>query len=363
METEDDQDLPECADNDAAQGCADDGDVEQGLEHQGQHAADDAGHRSDDQVGQRGHDHQYAHRGNEVLDHVGQVLVEPLLQLGRKEAADHDGDYGGGVAGGGEDHGDAEEGGIEAHLKGSPGQHRPQGLAALEGHHGGVAQGNTKRHACVLAHLELLRSGVAQDDRQEVEEAVGHSIPDHVRAAGGVQQVEEGQQRQNALDDTGGAQQGDGRRHDAGDHVDEDGGNVLLAAGGTVILNGVAVLVYRAHALEVPDLQHRVVDLANRVADDHLVLAVGLDNLEYAVRLVEDIGVCLALVHEFKAQPGDAVGDAVDVLLAAHILDNNTGQPIILTCHGVPLLFNSFSPPPQPPAGRRGTALSETAPL
>src|SRR5699024_1314842 len=51
--------------------------------------------------------------------------------------------------------------------------------------------------------------------------------------------------------------------------------------------------------------------------------------------------VGFALVLQFEAKPGDAVGDAVDVLLAADILDDDAGQSIILACHKI-LSFTHF---------------------
>lgn len=97
--------------------------------------------------------------------------------------------------------------------------------------------------------------------------------------------------------------------------------------------HSVAVLVHNACALQMSDLQHCVIDLAHGVADDYLILTVGLNDLDNAVGLVQDVGVGLAFVLELEAKPGDAVGDAVDVLFAAYILNNDAGQSIILACH------------------------------
>ena len=72
-------------------------------------------------------------------------------------------------------------------------------------------------------------------------------------------------------------------------------------------------------------LYHGVIDLCHRVSDHYLVLAVGLHDLDHAVSLVEDIGVGLALVLQFEAQTGNAVGNAANVLFAAHILNDNAG--------------------------------------
>ena len=77
---------------------------------------------------------------------------------------------------------------------------------------------------------------------------------------------------------------------------------------------------------------------------------VSLNDLDDAVGLVEDVRVGLALVLELEAQPGDAVGDAVDVLLAAHILDDNAGQSIVLASHGFLSFYCSF--PTYAAAGR-----------
>ena len=81
------------------------------------------------------------------------------------------------------------------------------------------------------------------------------------------------------------------------------------------------------------DFQNSVVDLGNCVADNDLILAICLNDLDDAIGLVQDIRVCLALIHQLEPQTGDAVGDRFDVLFAADILDNNAGETIILACH------------------------------
>ena len=64
-----------------------------------------------------------------------------------------------------------------------------------------------------------------------------------------------------------------------------------------------------------------------------LPIAVCLNDLDDAIGLVQDIRVCLALIHQLEPQTGDAVGDRFDVLFAADILDNNASETIILACH------------------------------
>src|SRR5699024_5243287 len=91
VEAEDHQNLPETADDCTAQGGANYGNGKHGLEDDGQDGADDAGDRTDDQIGQSGHNQQHTDGSDKSLDHIGQVVVEPLLKLCGKEAAQHNG--------------------------------------------------------------------------------------------------------------------------------------------------------------------------------------------------------------------------------------------------------------------------------
>ena len=76
-----------------------------------------------------------------------------------------------------------------------------------------------------------------------------------------------------------------------------------------------------------------VVDFGDGRTDHDLVLAAGLDDAQHAIRLREDIVVCLRFVLQAEAEPRDAVRDALDVVLSTHILDDDAGQPVILACH------------------------------
>ena len=65
--------------------------------------------------------------------------------------------------------------------------------------------------------LELLGRGIGQQDGHEGESGVAEQVQDHIRLAGGVDQMEGGQQGQQSLDH---ACAGQGR-----DNGREDGGN------------------------------------------------------------------------------------------------------------------------------------------
>ena len=97
--------------------------------------------------------------------------------------------------------------------------------------------------------------------------------------------------------------------------------------------------VFRGLDFLLAHRDHRVVDVVDMVADDHLILAAGLDDGDDAVGLLEHFGLGLALVLQNKAQAGDAVLDAGDVALAAHILDDDAGKAVVLACHKLILLY------------------------
>ena len=91
---------------------------------------------------------------------------------------------------------------------------------------------------------------------------------------------------------------------------------------------------------QMADFHHRVIDVAHRLPDDDLVLAARLHHLHDAVGLLQNGGVGLALVLQDKSQPGDAVGQADNVVLAAHILQDDPCQTIVFV-HGSFLLVSS----------------------
>lgn len=97
----------------------------------------------------------------------------------------------------------------------------------------------------------------------------------------------------------GGAEHAERRGEDAGDEVDEDGGDVLL-------LRVVALVVDRdlTGTGEAGDLEERVVDVLDLVPENNLILAVRVHDLDDAGGLLDDLGVRLAGVLQLEAKAG-----------------------------------------------------------
>ena len=68
-------------------------------------------------------------------------------------------------------------------------------------------------------------------------------------------------------------------------------------------------------------------------ADDDLILTAGVHDLDDAVGVLENLVVGEGLVLELETQARDTVGEALHVLLATHILDDDAREAIILACH------------------------------
>ena len=86
-------------------------------------------------------------------------------------------------------------------------------------------------------------------------------------------------------------------------------------------------------------LANGVIDVTHGVADDDLVLAALLDDLQHALHLHEGVLVGLVLVLELEAQTSDAVRQGDDVILAAYPLNNLCGELVVLS--HIPSLFSA----------------------
>lgn len=197
-------------------------------------------------------------------------------------------------------------------------------LAAGKGDHRGIHERKADCHARELVHPELLGGGVRQNDRQEIEHAVGDGVQNGVSAIVGELRDELSDGGKDALHDTGGREGAEHGGEDTRDEVNGLGGNSL----GCVVLG--VDLPARDKTAHSDD---GIVYVLNLIAHHDLVLAVGLHDLDYALELLDGLGVSLALVLELEAHAGDAMRDAVDVLLAAHILKNGAREVVVLSCH------------------------------
>ena len=99
------------------------------------------------------------------------------------------------------------------------------------------------------------------------------------------------------------------------------------------LFHGVAVVVHGTARGDVAHGAHSIVHIRHLLADDHHVLAAGLDDGHNAIGLFQNVCICLALVLQLEAQTGHAVSHRNNIALAADILDDNAGKAIVFTCH------------------------------
>ena len=310
MDAEDDHDRPQRSHQEAGHRRAE---VQGGGDDGGQDVADGVGHRADDDEAE-GHQEQDGEQGHQhAAEHLGDVLVQDLFQQALNKAEGDDGQHRAGVA----DHIDRDA------QEGDP--FRP-----VEGDDVGVDHGAGHRHRDKGLGAEGFGRGVSQEHRQEVEDAVAGGIEDGVGGALAAEDAQGGEQDQEALDQTGGGEGAHEGHEDAGDDVDkavaQDG--LFLA-----VLGGGGFGGFLAGGLDAAVAQHRLVGVGHVVADDHLVLAARLQHLQHALGLGQGVGVRLALVHQFEAEPCDTVGHRDDVALAADAGDDRLGQLVIILCH------------------------------
>jgi hypothetical protein len=81
------------------------------------------------------------------------------------------------------------------------------------------------------------------------------------------------------------------------------------------------------------DLHDLVVDIGHMRADNDLILALGMHDLDDALELRDLLVVCLLFILEAEAQARDAVRIGCDVVLAAHQLNDIAGELSPVSCH------------------------------
>ena len=175
--------------------------------------------------------------------------------------------------------------------------------------------------------------GVGQEDGQEIEHTVTGGVEDGVGGGVLAQQAQRGEQRQKALEQTDAGEGTHEGQENAGDGVHDGGADAALFVGRFGVGSHLA---QRGH---VGVFQHGIVHIRHIVADDHLILAVGLHDLENAVQCSQGLLVGFALVFQLKAEPGHAVGQGNNVFFAANIGNDVQRQLVVILCHRVFLLF------------------------
>ena len=256
-------------------------------------------------------------------------LVERALELRGGPHGDKDGDNARSVAGRREDDGNAEEGVVVAHLEGGALEDGACDLGrGAQVDHGRIHERRAERHAQKLVAAELLGRSVAQDDGQEVVEAVGNGVPDHVGTAIGGEPAHGNAEGEQALDHTCGSEGHKRRRHTARHRVHQ---HVKDVAALLVLVLGRIVLSDRAHARDLVLAHELLVDIVHGSADNDLVLAAGLHDLDDAVKVADRLVLGDLLVFERKTQPRDAVAHVLDIFDTADPFEDLAGEFMVLT--------------------------------
>ena len=166
---------------------------------------------TDDEHGERNHNDQGDGGQHDELEHLGNVLIEPLVQV-RVDPDRQDGRDNRGVVVH-ENHGDAEEV-----------RHGAVARVAHEGDEVRVEQARAEQRRQVRARAEALAGGEAEQHGQEVEHAHGQGVQDGVGTRALSDDAELGGQDNEAAQDTGAGHGGQQRGKDAGDRGEDDRG-------------------------------------------------------------------------------------------------------------------------------------------
>ena len=190
-------------------------------------------------------------------------------------------------------------------------------MPVVHGDNGGVDEGAGDRHGGELVRLEVACRRDRQDEREEVHERVRGGV-EHLVGVGGVTDPAEGEEHgEERLEQAGSRQRPQHRGEDRGDEPDKGVERVEL-------LLGPALPRVRAQAGQEP--RQLLVEDGDVVANDHLVLAAGLDHGDHPVERLNALGRGLGLVLEDEAQAGGAVAHGGDVGLTPHALQQARRQ-------------------------------------
>ena len=213
--------------------------------------AEPGGCRADQQEGQGHGDHQAQQRRNKIAQRAVDHPIKQRLQPARDPGGKNNRDHRRAVIDKGQR--DAEE--ILAH--------RVWLLCRFKcRHHQRVGQSPTNRHGNERITAKLFPGGIAEHNRQEIEQRVTGS-KQHFKTATTLQQPAAGQaQRQKPLQDPRSGHHPQQRRKNAGHHVNKATEQVFLFA---------VILRHRAIA-QPTNLIDRVVDLRHVVTHHHLKL-------------------------------------------------------------------------------------------
>ncbi len=329
MQTEHNERGERAAHDEANESAAHDGDVDEGLGDEREDARDHGSDRADHEIGRRSHDGKaeegHSHGANELRN----GLVEHALELRGSPNGDEDGDNARGVTRSRKNDRDTQEGVVEAHLEGSALKDGARDLGRRgKVDHRGIDERRAERHAEELVAAELLGRGVAQDNGQEVEEPVRDGVPDHIGTAIGGEPAHGDAKSEQALDHTGGGKGHKRGSHAARDRIHQHVKDVMALL---ALVLGRIVLSDRAHARDLVLAHELLVDIVHGSADNDLVLAAGLHDLDDAVKVADRLVLSDLLVFERKTQSRDAVAHVLDIFDTADPFEDLAGEFMVLT--------------------------------
>ena len=325
MQAEHNEERPEGADNEAGDGRLEvDEGHDEGSDEVGEDRSDRADHdEADDAADEEGEDvgEEGGHEGR-------QPVVERLVHLGGKPDDEDGRDDRGGVAL--HDQRNAEDVAVDVGLEDGASADRVNRVVRHEGDERRVDEDATECHAHDRLQAEALCGGVADDQREEVEDGVADGREDHIGRAVRGEPASNRAEGQHRLDEAACHKDAEDRLEDLGDDAQEPRERVLLLPVLAVAL-GIPFIHIECRLLgEAADLDEVVVDGLDRSADDDLILATSLDHVDDALRCLETVGVSLGLVLQMEAQARDAVADILHVVLAAHLLYDRFTEFLIL---------------------------------
>ena len=293
------------------------------TEGQGQQGLDQTedgvlGPDKDGADGNERHEHGHEHRderGHKKVEHLGNDLVQALLEEGQDGAGDNDGDHMTLIA-------DP----LKAVHTGNNGDH---GLHALGGNRVGALQRGVDERTAddgtqVRVGAKGLSGGVADQDLQNAEGRSRDQVSDLVNKVIGVERDKAvgGHKVEGAHDS-----QQQARSHDGGDDGDKDVAEHLNRAHKDVLLLRRGLLdLGLGGSLDAAERNELVVDLVDGAsAKNNLELALGLKDALGAVDILEGLRVDLGVIGNHQAQTRGAVCGRNNVAGASDVVEHLLG--------------------------------------
>lgn len=293
------------------------------AEGQGEQSLDQAedgvlGPHEDGADGNEGHEHGHKHRderGHKEVEHLGDNLVETLLQEGEDRTGDDDGNHMALIA-------DP----LKAVHAGDDGDH---GLHALGGNRVGALQRRVNERtaddgAQIRVGAKDLSRGVADQDLQEAKGRARDQVGDLVDKVIGIERDKAvGAHKVEGAHDS----QQQARGHDGGNNGDKDVAEYLNGAHKDVLLLRRGLLdLGLGGSLDAAKRNELVVDLIDGAsAKDNLELALRLKDTLSAVDILEGLLVNLGVIGNHQAQTRGAMRGRDDVVGATDVVEHLLG--------------------------------------